>query len=942
MEAVPKRSQIIRFGLFEADLERRELRKNGVRFKLHDQPFEILTLLIERAGDIVTREEIRQRLWPGNTFVEFDNGLNVAMTKLRTALSDGADNPRFIETVPRRGYRFVAPVSAVANTVSSCVVAENTAAEAALPYFPPVTEQPADPIPEGRLVQRPLVVGLLIILITLCGIIAYRWRASFGGRASAKNVVSELATRRSVAVLGFRNLPGRAEQDWLATAFSEMLSTELAVGGNLRLVSGEDVSRAKRDLSISDPDTLSKSTLSTLRISPGADVVILGSCTTIEEKGKKRIRVDVRAQDTTSGETIAEEAFTAAKGDLFELAAQAGTRLREKLGATPASVDAMNAARASLPSNQQAERLYAEGRAKQWNFDFSAARDLLIKAVAADPTNAKAHLALANAWSALGYTTTAQEEAKQALDLSSRLSREDQLSIEGRYRELSRDWPKATEIYRALTQFFPDSLEYGLRLAAVLSQASNEQESLLALGALRRLPKPMSEDPRIDLQEANTADHAADYKRLQIASANAAHTAETRKMSILLAEAKLNQSQAASRLDDPSGAMAFDEEAQQLFTRAGDKYGVARANYRMGDLLFRQGKFAQSNAVLEKALRDFRVLGNDGFVAATLNDIAGGLMEMGETGHAKVMYEQSLAARRLVRDKRGIADTMTNLGTILQRQGDLAGAMRYDEEALALYQETGEKDATAFMELNMSGLMVDQGNLSGARALMEKSLAIQRSLGNSSDIAEVLHNLGEELGNEGDIAGAQKAFDEALAIRVARGESGNVAQTRLSRANLLLESGKPAESEPLARAALEQFTKEQQVQEEVSAHCTLATVLLELGRLTEAKSEVEQAQKLASKDESHTVRLRSEIVGAQALAAEGKSDDAVRNLRRTIEDAQRTGFFIRRLQASLLLGEIEAKCGKRTEAQAMFNSVEKDARGKGFLLIARRAAIDRS
>jgi DNA-binding winged helix-turn-helix (wHTH) protein len=88
---------------FEADLERRELRKNGVRFKLHDQPFEILTLLIERAGETVTREEIPQRLWPGNTFVEFDNGLNVAMTKLRTALSDGADNPRFIETVPRRG-----------------------------------------------------------------------------------------------------------------------------------------------------------------------------------------------------------------------------------------------------------------------------------------------------------------------------------------------------------------------------------------------------------------------------------------------------------------------------------------------------------------------------------------------------------------------------------------------------------------------------------------------------------------------------------------------------------------------------------------------------------------------------------------------------------------------------------------------------------------------
>src|ERR1039457_7577996 len=109
--AAPTQSRIVCFGLFEADLERRELRKSGARVKLHDQPFQILTLLIERAGEVVTREEIRQTLWPGNTFVEFDNGLNVAVKKLRTALCDDADTPRFVETVPKRGYRFVAPIS---------------------------------------------------------------------------------------------------------------------------------------------------------------------------------------------------------------------------------------------------------------------------------------------------------------------------------------------------------------------------------------------------------------------------------------------------------------------------------------------------------------------------------------------------------------------------------------------------------------------------------------------------------------------------------------------------------------------------------------------------------------------------------------------------------------------------------------------------------------
>ena len=259
----------------------------------------------------------------------------------------------------------------------------------------------------------------MIVLLVLAGIATYRWRALLAGRASAKsNAARPIIPRRSVAVLGFRNLPGRPDEDWLTTAFSEMLSTELAAGGRLRLVSEEDVSRAKRDLRIGDADTLAKSTLASLRINPGADIVVVGSCTPIEEKGQKLLRVDIRLQDTASGETIAEEAFTGDEESLFDVASQAGARLRARLGATPASAEAMNAARASLPSNQQAERLYAEGRAKLWDFEFLAARDLLVKAVAADPENAAAHVALADAWSALGYGATAQEQAKQALDLS--------------------------------------------------------------------------------------------------------------------------------------------------------------------------------------------------------------------------------------------------------------------------------------------------------------------------------------------------------------------------------------------------------------------------------------------------------------------------------------------------------------------------------------------
>jgi DNA-binding winged helix-turn-helix (wHTH) protein len=100
-----------RIGPFEVNFQLGELRKNGVRLKIHDQPLEILAMLLSRPGELVTREEIRQRLWPSGTFVDFDNGLNSAINRLRGVLGDSAESPKFIETIPRRGYRFIAEVS---------------------------------------------------------------------------------------------------------------------------------------------------------------------------------------------------------------------------------------------------------------------------------------------------------------------------------------------------------------------------------------------------------------------------------------------------------------------------------------------------------------------------------------------------------------------------------------------------------------------------------------------------------------------------------------------------------------------------------------------------------------------------------------------------------------------------------------------------------------
>lgn len=131
---MPSSSQarFVRFGVFEVDFDAGELRKNGARIRLQEQPFQVLAVLLERAGQVVTREELRQKIWPADTFVDFDHSLNTAVNKIREALGDSASSPRFVETLARRGYRFIAPFNGSASTTAAMPVGSEQESEPAL------------------------------------------------------------------------------------------------------------------------------------------------------------------------------------------------------------------------------------------------------------------------------------------------------------------------------------------------------------------------------------------------------------------------------------------------------------------------------------------------------------------------------------------------------------------------------------------------------------------------------------------------------------------------------------------------------------------------------------------------------------------------------------------------------------------------------------------
>jgi len=234
MEAT-ERSRKVRFDAFEVDMRSGEVRKHGIRLKLHRQPFQVLSLLLEHAGDVVTREELRQKLWPGDTFVDFDTGLNSAVKKLRDALCDSAEEPRYIETLPRRGYRFIARVengdlsTRVAPIDSPAVIPSRPDPNdgrlgAELPAHREVEVQPTRTSWARLWLVLGSVAGLALVAVTY---------VMLRGR-TAQTTPTKI---RSLAVLPLNNLSGDSTQEYLADEMTEELCGRLARIHDLRVIS---------------------------------------------------------------------------------------------------------------------------------------------------------------------------------------------------------------------------------------------------------------------------------------------------------------------------------------------------------------------------------------------------------------------------------------------------------------------------------------------------------------------------------------------------------------------------------------------------------------------------------------------------------------------------------------------------------------------------------
>ena len=426
---------VFRFDDLEFDVGALELRKGAVKIKLEGQPLRILALLVERPGELVTREDVRRRLWPGNTIVDFEHSINAAMKRLREALGDSAESPRFIETLPRRGYRFLQPVKSV-------------------------DSQAAPPVRARRYVWQAGLLSLGVLLIGLLAVNAFGLRDRLAGPGNGRASVA-------MAVLPLKNLSGDSSQDYYADGISEALSTELGKIGRLQVLSFQSMTRYRQ----------TQKPLPQIAQELRVDALLEGSVV----RSGDRVRITVKLFQAAPERQLLSESYEFDARNVVAVQAEVAQNIasRTRVRLTPQEQARLSTSRRV---DAEAYEAYLLGRAHASKgptpANWKRAKDYFEKAIEKDPAYAPAYVGMAELhinyrpWA--GRQSDARVQARQwgekALELDDTLA--EAHTILAVCAQQDWDWAGAEKGFRRAIELNPSyalaRIRYAMYLFAML------------------------------------------------------------------------------------------------------------------------------------------------------------------------------------------------------------------------------------------------------------------------------------------------------------------------------------------------------------------------------------------------------------------------------------------------------------------------------------------
>jgi TolB-like protein/DNA-binding winged helix-turn-helix (wHTH) protein/Tfp pilus assembly protein PilF len=470
---LPTKIDRVRFGAFEADLRTGELRKHGLRIKLQDQPFQVLALLLQRPGEMVSREELRQSLWPEDTFVDFDVGLNNAIKRLREALGDTAEHSRYVETLPRKGYRFIAPIENGAASGEVDLPVAPAAADLELPTLP-ILKPAAELAVPSAMWRSPrwlwiIAPSFVVLLAVVIGMNLGGWRNRLLRGSPAGSI-------QSIAVLPLQNLTGDPAQEYFVDGMTEALITDLAQINTVTVISRTSVMRYR-----GSPKSLPEiaKELNVTGVVEGAVV-----------RSGNRVRIDVQLIYAPTDQHFWAKSYERSLSDILLLQSEVAQAIADEIRAklTPSEPSRLATSR---PVNPEAYEAYLKGRyywEKRNEPAINTATEYFQQAINIDPNFALAYAGLADTYYIAGFGVVAsmpqaeaaaksKEAAVKALELDDSLA-EAHTALAHLKEDADRDWAGAEVEFRRALELNPGYANAYLWYSQFLRKAGRRDEDL--------------------------------------------------------------------------------------------------------------------------------------------------------------------------------------------------------------------------------------------------------------------------------------------------------------------------------------------------------------------------------------------------------------------------------------------------------------------------------
>jgi tetratricopeptide (TPR) repeat protein len=724
--------------------------------------------------------------------------------------------------------------------------------------------------------------------------------------------------RRSLAILPTTARDSGAGA--LAAALPELLVQELRAGDALRVVPAESVGETGVD-----PRGPSAEVARAL----GAQLLLVSEAGTRGERAELRLTV----REGQHGGTVEKLSVEAPLANAGELAQQAARALRPALEIAPQSVQPGGFA------GVEAARSYAEGLDALRRGDAPAARNALVRCVDAEPDRALGHAQLARVWSILGEDDRASAEARRALELARDLPRADRLFVEACAHEALSEWRAAADAYGALFRFFPDDIEHGLSLANAQRRDGRPKDALATLEALRKLPPPMGEDPRIDVTESRAASNLGDEKRARRAAETAIEESKRRRLPVVEGMAHALLARALASLGEIGPANTEVDRAQKIF-EAGDYKDMQAATLNARCYVaYQAGDKVAAREAAEKELEINRASGNRSEIAGALGNLASVVDDQGDHDRAIRLYREEL---EMVgeRNPLGRAEALTNLGEVYLLVSKFDEAAQADRQALALARGIGNDRLVALVLGNLCEVLLEKNDVDGAAQLCGEALALARKLDDKVTEASTLSSIARQHWWKGERAAAIASFRQCQSVAVQAGNQQVALGCRSGEASLLSDGGRYAEAEALAHQVAEAAHQQKLVDREAVALSTEAMAQLGQHRRDQALRTIESALQLAA-NSTGSARYDLEGEAARIRAASGKPADvagALADLDGTIGRATQAGASRQRVLDLQVIRETLAwRHQKDKQARERLTQLAAEARRLGFTDTARAA-----